>query len=379
MTEVSKDILKDLIKCQESPCISIYMSTKAVHNGEFKKLEIEFKNLLQQAEKELKEKWDFKQREVDNFLSKAAEIAADINFWQEQKEGLAVFISENKFDYFRLTVDTFDSVHVSQLFDIKQLITDLWDYQKYYILALSPNFNKLYLADKNDIEEVELENLPKNIKEFLNIEDEGAQKYQSMSKSASGSIFHGEGGAGDDDQEDLLHYLKEVNRVIFNELKSEDNYLLLACDDNLFSIYKDINSYGEMLEDNISGNAAQMNYKELKERGWEIVEPHLHDYVNEMIEKYNNLEGTDKISNNLEEIIEAAYYSKVGSLMINKKAVENGVFSSEDNEIKKLDEKENYDLYNYAAAHTIANGGDVYPLDKSEMPDNEDITAIYRY
>ncbi|MFW6281969.1 MAG: hypothetical protein ACOC1O_04160, partial [bacterium] len=144
-------------------------------------------------------------------------------------------------------------------------------------------------------------------------------------------------------------------------------------------IYKDINSYGEMLEDNISGNAAQMNYKELKERGWDIVEPHLHDYVNEMIEKYNNLKGTDKISNNLEEIIEAAYYSKVDSLMINKKAVENGVFSSEDNEIKKLAEKENYDLYNYAAAHTIVNGGDVYPLDKSEMPDNEDITAIYRY
>ena len=50
MTEDLKlETLKDLIQCQESPCISIYMSTKAVHKGEFKKLEIEFKNLLQQV------------------------------------------------------------------------------------------------------------------------------------------------------------------------------------------------------------------------------------------------------------------------------------------------------------------------------------------
>lgn len=379
MTEINRDILKDLIKCQESPCVSIYMSTKAVHNGEFKKLEIEFKNLLQETEKKLKDNWDYKQRQVDEFLAEAADLAADINFWQQQKEGLAVFVSDNTFEYFKLSSDTHDSTHVSQFFDLKQFITDLWDYQKYYILALSPNFNKLYMADKNDIKEVELENLPKSIKEFLNIEDEGAQKYQSMSRAASGSIFHGEGGADDDDQEDLLHYLKEVNKVVYNKLKAKDNYLLLACDDNLFSIYKDINSYGKMLEENISGNASQMNYKELKERGWKIVEPHLHDYVKEMKEKYNNLKGSDKISSRLEEIVESAYYSKVDSLMINKMAEEEGVFSADENEIKKLNQRENYDLYNFAALKTIENGGDVYSLDKSEMPDNEDITAIYRY
>ncbi len=379
MAELNRDILKNLSQCQESPCVSIYMSTQAVHNGEFKKLEIEFKNLLQETEKKLKENWGYKQREVDEFLNQAAGLAADINFWQEQKEGLAVFISENNFEYFKLTSDTFDSTHVSQYFDLKQLITDLWDYQKYYILALSPNFNKLYLAEKNDIEEVKLTNLPKNIKEFLNIEDEGAQKYQSISRSAAGSIFHGEGGAEDDDQEDLLHYLKEVNKVVFDELKGKNNYLVLACDDSLFSIYKDINSYGEMLDDNISGNAGQMNFKELKERGWKIVEPHLHDYAEEIKKEFNNLKGSDKISTKLEDIVESAYYSKVESLMINKKATEEGVFSADDNEIKSMQEQANYDLYNFAALKTIENGGDVYSLDKSEMPDNEDIAAIYRY
>ena len=261
---------------------------------------------------------------------------------------------------------------------MKQLIADLWDYQKYYILAVSPNYNKLYSADKNDIEKIKLEELPNNIKDFLNIEDEGAQKYQSMSRAGAGSIFHGE-GASDDDQEDLLHYLKEVNKVVFNELKNKDNYLIIAADDNLFSIYKEINSYKGMLAENISGNAAQMNNKELKKRSWDIVEPHIHDYLKGVKEQFNNLKGSNKISTQLEDIIESAYYSKVDLLMINKEAEENGVFSEAENTVGNKLEEDNYDLYNFAAIKTIENGGNVYSLDKDEMPDNKDIAAIYRY
>jgi len=80
MTEELKlETLKDLIQCQESPCVSIYMSTKAVHKGEFKKLEIEFKNLLQEVEEKLEKNWDFKQRDVDKFLDEAYTLAADSN------------------------------------------------------------------------------------------------------------------------------------------------------------------------------------------------------------------------------------------------------------------------------------------------------------
>jgi hypothetical protein len=38
-----------------------------------------------------------------------------------------------------------------------------------------------------------------------------------------------------------------------------------------------------------------------------------------------------------------------------------------------------YDLYNYAAVETIKNGGNVFSIEKTEMPEDEDILAIYRY
>lgn len=379
MTEVKLEVLKDLIQCQESPCTSIYMSTKAVHKGEFKKLEIEFKNLLQEVEEKLKKNWGFKQRDINKFLKKAYTLAGDSNFWQEQKEGLAVFISESRFDYFKLEVDIHNKSYVSYDFNIKQLISEFQSNQKYYILALSPNHNNLYQASRNNIEKVELEDLPLNIKDFLNLDDEAAEKHQSVNTAGGSAVFHGQGGASDDDNEDLIHYLKEIDRVINLELKEEEDFLVIAADDSVYSLYKNINSYQNILNQNLSGNTKQMNKKELREKSWELVEPHLNDYLKNIRDKYLELKASEKTSNELEDIVEAANYSKIDTLLINKKAEKTGAFNENENEIKIIDNDKDYDLYNYAAVQTIKNGGNVYALEKEEMPEAEDILAIYRY
>ncbi len=379
MTEIKLETLKDLSQCQESPCVSIYLSTEAVHNGEFKKLEIEFKNLLQEVEEKLEKNWDFKQRDADKFLEEAAVLAADSTFWQEQKEGLAVFISPDRFEYFKLAVDTYNKSHVSNDFNLKQLITELKDNQKYYLLALSPNHNKLYSATRHTIEEVEVEDLPLNIKDFLNLDDEAAEKHQSVNTAGGSTVFHGQGGASDDDNEDLIHYLKEINRVINSELKDENSYLVIAADDTVFSLYRNINNYDKLLDENLSGNSKQMNKKELREKAWKIVEPHIHDYLKDVKERYIELRASDKTSTKLEDIVEAANYSKIDTLLINKKAEKAGVFLEDENEVKMMGTNKDYDLYNFAAVQTILNGGNVYPLEKEEMPDGEDILAIYRY
>ena len=380
MTEELKlETLKDLIQCQESPCISIYMSTKAVHKGEFKKLEIEFKNLLQKVEEKLKADWGFKEREINKLLEPAFKLASDSNFWQQQKEGLAVFISSENFRVFKLSVDTYDNSHVSYNFNLKQLISEIHDSQEYYLLALSSNYNRLYRVNRNDIEALDLEELPLNIKEFLNLDDEAAEKYQSINTAGGSPVFHGQGAAGDDDNEDLLHYLKEIDRVINTKLKDKKNYLIVAADDSLFSLYKNINSYQGLLDEHLNGNAKQMNNKELREKSWEIIGSHIHDYLEDIKERYMELKSSDKSSADLEKIVEAAHYGKVDTLVLNKLAEKAGVFVEDQNEVKLMDNTKDYDLYNYAAVETIKNGGSVYSIEKDEMPEENDILAIYRY
>jgi hypothetical protein len=380
MTEELKlETLKDLIQCQDSPCISIYMSTKAVHKGEFKKLEIEFKNLLQRVEEKLKADWGFKEREINKLLKPAFKLASDSNFWQQQKEGLAVFISSESFRVFKLSVDTYDNSHVSYNFNLKQLISEIHDSQEYYLLALSSNYNRLYRVNRNDIEALDLEELPLNIKEFLNLDDEAAEKYQSINTAGGSPVFHGQGAAGDDDNEDLMHYLKEIDRVINTKLKDKKNHLIVAADDSLFSLYKNINSYQGLLDEHLNGNAKQMNNKELREKSWEIIGSHIHDYLEDIKERYMELKSSDKSSADLEKIVEAAHYGKVDTLVLNKLVEKSGIFVEDENKIKLMENTKDYDLYNYAAVETIKNGGSVYSIEKDEMPEENDILAIYRY
>ena len=213
----------------------------------------------------------------------------------------------------------------------------------------------------------------------MNLDDEAAEKHQSINTAGGSAVFHGQGGASDDDNEDLMHYLKEIDRIINLELKDENSYLVVAADDSVFSLYKNINSYDKLLAENLSGNAKQMNKKELREKSWDIVESHLHDYLKNIKERYSELKAGEKSSANLEDIVEAAHYSKIDTLLLNKEAEKAGVFIEEENNIKLMGNDKDYDLYNFAAVQTIKNGGDVYSLKKEEMPENEDILAIYRY
>ncbi len=378
MNEINLQTLKELISCEDEPCISIYMSTQSVKKGEFTKLKIEFKNLVQKVKEKLKKRWEFKEREIKKMLSPIETLVEEVDFWQNQKSGLAVFLSKDTFEYYKLPVDFADKTHVSRYFNIKQLISVLWDNPEYYLLALSPNYSKLYKCDRSEINELEIKDLPKNIKEFLNLDEEAAETSFSMSKAGSSSIYHGRGG-GEEDNEDLLHYLRKIDEVVNNRLKNTKEKLIITADDNLFSHYQNINTYPHMLNKNVNGNPEKISSDKLHGKSLQLIEPHLHDYTDEVLTKYGELKNTDKSSEDLEDIIEASYFSKVDTLLLNKTAEKEGFFDKDNNKVQKDNSYKDYDLYNFAALHVINNGGKVYPLRSEEMPDGVDIAAIYRY
>src|SRR6056297_1873172 len=114
MSNVNKRFVLELINQSDEPCVSIYISTEAARKGNFQKLEIKLKNKLAEAEKTLIEDWGFKDTEAKEFLNKARKLIDDISFWHHHEKGLALFISENKFDYVRINLNINDQVRVSK-------------------------------------------------------------------------------------------------------------------------------------------------------------------------------------------------------------------------------------------------------------------------
>lgn len=90
---------------------------------------------------------------------------------------------------------------------------------------------------------------------------------------------------------------------------------------------------------------------------------------------------TGKASNNLKEIVSAAYYQRVDSLLVAVGQQQWGLFDPTSETVYLHPEKEagDEDLLDFVAAHTLLNGGTVYAVPFEQIPYSTAVAAIYRY
>ena len=140
--------------------------------------------------------------------------------------------------------------------------------------------------------------------------------------------------------------------------------LILAGVDKAMAEYRKVNHYSRLMDQAISGNPDPKTDEEVKDKGWEIIKSYfLEDMYND-ISRYSDLIGSDKQTDNLSQIVEGAYYGKVDSLFVTIGEQSWGWFDQEKDA---------------AAIKTLAQGGNVYALEKEDMPQTSTVAAIFRY
>lgn len=382
MQEVTKQVIERLIEEKEEPCISIYMPTRAAASSEAKKMSIQFKSLLNFVKKELLESRNMDSRDTEELLKPATSLIGDLVFWKNQKEGLAVFISPKQFSYFRVKSPLPEKAIVSQYFYIIPLIPEVMFNEYYYVLTLSKNQNSIFRCTKGSIEKIEIEDIPKSLKEISKFkESEKILSFHTSGSDASGAIFHGMGESDTEKKNELLQYFRQIDQGLNKYLdKKSKSPLLIMSVKELFPIYREINSYPYLLEENIEGNPDEVTPDVILKNAWEIVAKYFNRKLDDIIETYHNWKGTGKTSTQLEDIVSASYFSRVEQLLIKNNVTQFGNFDPEENHVYLAEDGNGqYDLYNFAAIKTISNGGQVYVLDDEHMPDGESIIALYRF
>src|SRR5699024_4819789 len=76
---------------REGPCISLYQPTHRTLRTREKDL-IRYRNLLQEIETSLHEKYD--KTKIETLMKPLRDIEMDRNFWQSVNDGLAIFATE---------------------------------------------------------------------------------------------------------------------------------------------------------------------------------------------------------------------------------------------------------------------------------------------
>jgi hypothetical protein len=386
---LSQDELKNLIEVTHTPCISIYMPTQKA-GPDVRQNPIRFKNLIREAEGRL-EAMGLEQDAVGSLLKQVHDLDT-AEFWENQDHSLAIFISPEIFRYYSLPQEFDELVVVSDRFHLKPLLHLVNNDGRFYLLTLSQNDIKFFEGTRYSIKEMEVENLPKNMDEALQYDETAKDGQQRIATPKGGTAnsfqqpgsFHGQGSPDRDNvKRDILQFFHLINNALEEILKHQKAPLVLAGVEYLFPLYHEANTYQHLVEQGITGNPENAKLEELHAQALELVEPLFEQEQKKAMEYYQELAGsaTGKASHDLKEIISSAYFQRVDSLFVAVGEQKWGHFEPDTNTVDLHDEPQpdDQDLLDFAAIHTILNGGKVYAVEPDKVPDDALIAAVFRY
>lgn len=382
MKSISKEELKALMSTQNSPCISLFMPTYRA-GAEIQQNQIRFRNLLRQAEEELLA-MGFRASEVKKLLEPAQGLLGNVIFWRQQSDGLAAFLSVDVFNYYCLPIHFDELLIVAERFHVKPLLPVFSGEGHFFVLTLSQKGSHLYEGTKQSIREIELEAIPKSLAEALQYDD--LEKQIRFHRGAArggerGSMLSGGGAELDDAKENILKYFRQIDKGLHDLLKDEKRPLVLAGVDYLFPIYREANTYPHLMDEGITGNPKGISTEQLHKQALEIVRPYFLKSEQDALSQYRQSSGTGLTSNDIKEIVPAAYHGRIASLFITTGHQQWGVFNQERNEVELHGKMKpgSEGLLDFSAIQTFLNGGIVFSLPSEKMPDGAPIAAVFRY
>ena len=381
---ITKKDIEILDRIHSETCISIFIPTH--REGEevrSRKDTLQLKNQLKAVKEKLALE-DKDPKEINDLLAPIEELLENSKFWSQQSDGLAIFRSNDFFEKYTVPVYFLEFNYVANEFYLKPLLPMFIGDGMFYVLALELDNVKLYEQTRHSIVEVDVEDLiPARMEEQVGYDYEPKSlQYKSRADEYGNAMYHGHAEADYDRKSEIAKYFRAVNKGLMTLLKSKSAPLIVASQEFLFSIYKGENSYKHLIDDPIICNLSETDKFHLHELAWEKVEPIFKDEQIQKIGLFKQHDGTGKTSSDIERVLPAAMEGKIDTLFVQNKAEMWGIYDPEKRHVR-IDQEQtpsNVSLLNKVAVKTFLNGGNVYLLEKDEMPNPYSmVNALYRY
>ena len=379
-----EDILS-LVEPRTGPCISIYIPTERAA-VETLQNPIRFKNQLREAERRL-EAFSLRPPALKELLEPLRALAGDYDFWQHQADGLALFRAPDYDRHFRLPLRFEELAVVSDRFHVKPLLSILATDTRFYVLALGRNSVRLLHCSRYAATEVELPaSVPASLAETHAAPEPEAPHLQMRSVGLGPTgvrtgIFHGRGGAGEEDKEALERYFREIDKGLHEVLREQRAPLILAGVDYFFPIYRSVSAYSHIMPEGVSGSVDGARPEELHQKAVEIMQPVLAGATERAAEEYHRRRAEGRAANDIGEVLRAAHHGRIDVLFVALGVERWGRFDAETGavELREVAAAGDEDLLDLASIQTILHGGTVFPVAPDRMPGGGLAAAVLRY
>jgi hypothetical protein len=340
--------------------------------------------MLQQAEKRLLEK-ELRKPDVDELLRPAQSLLEKPGFWRHQSHGLAVFLTEESFHQYRLALRFEELAVISDSFHIKPLLPFFASDGHFYILALSQNQVRLLEGTRDSVDEIDLENMPQSMAEALQYERyiKDTQFHTGTSTARHGDragMYHGH-DPSDEAKTRILRWFNKIDDALPSLLVGSRSPLVLAGVEFLFPLYQQANSYHALVEKGIPGSPEELKPEELHAQAWPLVEPLFMQTQENAAARFYQLSETDQVTTDVKQGVLAAHHGRVADLFVSLGDQIWGCYDLDDNRVDIHHEKQpgDKDLLDLAAIKTLLNGGEVYAVERDQVPEEAPLAAVFRY
>lgn len=382
--------LQELINKGSNVIISMYLPTFS-SGVDIRQNHIKFKQLLREAEAKLYDK-EMAKSEIEEFLKPATNLITETKFWQNQGDGLALFIHSDGIDYFRLPIEFDETVEVSNKIYIKPLLPLFTGNGQFNILALSKNQVRLFRCSRQTVKEIELKDAPDSMHD-MQVDDEVDNPRGDLALRISrnvgknqltyNKVTQTQSNEDDYERNELTRYFRAIDESLVDIHRGEIVPLVLAGVEYLIPIYREKSKYSYIVDDFIKGNPELLNGDELHKMAWEIVEPLFNKEKKSAEERYKQYAGQrNKLyENSLDKIIPAAYGGQIDALFLQDGLQQWGKYNVDNNKVQLHDEPKDgdEDLIEYVSLLTLSRGGKVFSVPPDEVPDKTSVAAVLRF
>jgi len=383
MSSIDRRTIAELAATAGQPLlVSLYLPAERT-GREIRQGPIRLKNLLRDAQAQLRER-GLTDRDAQELLAPAGSLLESSAFWEQQLDGLAVFLGPDGMREFRCPRRFDEFCYVHDHFHLKPLLPLLRNEASFHLLTLSLNEVRLYEATADTLAEVDREPVPASLTDALGTElDEPTLQHHAGNRPGtpgSGAIYHGQGAGEDDREQDVLRFLRRVDAALQERLPENGQPVVLAGVESLLAKFRKLSQRASLVPEGVTGNPESFTAAELREQAWRCARPVLERDADAAAARFAELRGTDRAATRLKEIGPALATGRVESLLV---AVDRRIWGvmGEDGvlEVHREPRTGDVDLLDRLAVLGLDRGAEVVARRAARLPDGAAAAAVLRY
>jgi hypothetical protein len=326
-------------------------------------------------------------RDAQHLLREAYRLDEDYGFWQHTSDGLALFISPGRMEYFKVPMSFIDHCILGKQFYLKPLLRVVSENTQFFVLALSPQMVRLYECTRYDCALRRMQDTPTSLAEANKYEDRERQHHFSPGsqgrRAGTGPVYHGHGSDASDTESSktvLLRYAQTIADGVHAVLRMDHAPLIVIALENMQSAYREANRYANLASECITMNPEGLGESGIHDLAWQLMQPRLQKEHEHALELYREFVKKGRASSRISEIMTAAEQGRIDTLVVPQDAeMVNGHKRSSRKSGVGTNVITRDNLLDRAAIKTFLTGGRVYIVPASEIPDGKSMAAVFRY